>query len=276
MSALDLFLDYPFLQRALLAAIVVSILCAILGVLLVLRGLSLLGDGIAHISLSGVALGLVLGVYPLGMALVAAVLGALAIQALRSRQIVRGDTAIGILFTAGLAFGILLISKGRGMSVDLASYLFGNILAVSQNDILMIVGVAAGLALVFALLQKELMYVTFDEEAARLSGLPVGALNLAFTILTAASIVIAARVVGVLLVSALLVVPAATSLQFSRSFRGALVLAVAAGLLSVLLGVYAAAAYGYPTGASVALAATSVFAVAALARGGLRRLVEKA
>jgi zinc transport system permease protein len=272
MSAIDLFLTYPFLQRALLAALIVAVLCAVLGVYIVLRGLSLLGDGLAHISLAGVALGLVLGVYPLATALVAAILGALVIQALRSRQIVRGDTAIGILFTAGLAVGILLISRQRGAGIDLTSYLFGNLLAVTPTDVYIIAGVGAGLLLLFGLLHKELFYITFSEEAARLSGVRVGLLNVLFTIVTAASIVVAARIVGVLLVSALLVVPAATSLQFARSFRGAIALSVLCGLASVLIGVFAAAEYGAPTGASVALASTGVFAVGVLVRAGIARL----
>lgn len=271
-DAIQLFLDYPFMRRALLAALAVAILAAVLGVYVVLRGLSLLGDGLAHISLTGVALGFVLGIYPLLMALVAAIVGAVLIQTLRSREVVRGDTAIGILFTAGLALGILIISQGPGTGVALESYLFGNILAVSAQDVTMIAVVAAVLLATFALLHKEMLYVTFNEEAARLSGLPVGVLNVVFTVVTAASIVVAARVVGVLLVSALLVVPAATSLQLARSFRGALLFSVIAGVASVLVGVLAAAQYGTPTGASIALASNAVFGATVLAKSSIERL----
>lgn len=260
MSAVDLFLAYPFLQRALLAALVVAVLCAVLGVYVVLRGLSLLGDGLAHISFAGVAIGLVVGIYPLGVALVAAIVGALAIHTLRARNVVRGDTAIGILFTAGLALGILLVSRHRGLGVDVTSYLFGNLLAVTAADLTLVSLIGTALVVVFGLMQKEFFYVTFNEEAARLSGLPVGLLNVLFTTLTAASIVMAARIVGILLVSALLVVPAATSLQFARSFRGAIALSVAFGLASVLAGVWAATEYGYATGASIALTSTLLFA----------------
>lgn len=266
MSAIDLFLDYPFMQRALLAALIVAALCATLGVYVVLRGLSLLGDGLAHISFAGIALGLVLGLYPLALALVAAVLGALAIHALRSKEIVRGDTAIGILFTAGLAVGILLVSRNRGIGADLASYLFGNLLSVSAQDVVLVAGVAAVLLALLLLLHKELFYATFSEEAARLSGLPVGALNVVFMAATAASIVVASRIVGVLLVSALLIVPAATALQLGRSFRATLAWSVGFGLFSVAAGVFAAAQWGLATGASVALASTLVFVVVTLAK----------
>lgn len=267
MNAIELFLAYPFLQRALLAALVVALLCGVLGVYVVLRGMSLLGDGLAHLSLAGVALGLVLGVYPLGLALVFAIAGALVIQALRSRGLVRGDTAIGILFTAGLAFGILVISRNRGTGIDLATYLFGNLLTVTPTDLALIGGLAIAFVAVFLALQKELLYVTFSEEAARLSGLPVRALDVAFTVLTAASIVVASRIVGILLVSALLVVPAATALLLARSFRGALLLAVGFGTVAVLAGVFAAAQWGTPTGASVALASAGLFGVVVSIRG---------
>ena len=266
MNAVDLFLDYPFLQRALLAALIVAALCGALGVYVVLRGLSLLGDGLAHLSFAGVALGLVLGIYPLGLALVAAVGGALVIQALRSREIVRGDTAIGIMFTAGLALGILLISKNRGAGVDLTSYLFGNLLSVSSVDVVLVGAVAALLLAILLAFHKELFYVTFSEEAARLSGLPVGALNVLFTAATAASIVVAARIVGVLLVSALLVVPAASSLQLGRSFRATMAISVLFGLASVLVGVFVATQYGLATGATIALASSALFAATLGAR----------
>lgn len=261
-TPLDLVINYPFLQRALLAALVVAALAGLLGIYVVLRGLSLIGDGLAHISFAGVALGLTLGIYPLGFALVFAIIGALIIQALRTSGKVRGDTAIGILFTAGLAFGIIVISKQKGFGVDLTTYLFGNILAVTNADLILVGAVALGLLVVFALLRKEFFYVTFSEEAARLSGLPVGALNVLFTVLTAATIVVAARLVGILLVSALLIVPAATSLQFARSFRFALALSVVVGLVSVLVGLYVAIAYGLATGASIALSSTLIFGLA--------------
>ena len=266
MSAVDLLLSYSFLQRALLAALLVALLCGVLGVYVVLRGLAMLGDGLAHISFAGVAIGLVAGVYPLAVALVVAVAGAFAIQALRSRDVVRTDTAVGILFTAGLALGILVVSRGRAGGVDIGSYLFGNLLAVTAGDLWLVGGASVALLALFALFQKELLYVTFSEEAAKLSGLPVAALNALFTVATAMSVVVAARIVGVLLVSALLVVPAAASLQATRSFRGTLVASVLYGLASVLLGTVAALQWDLATGATIALASTGLFGVAVLAR----------
>lgn len=261
MTALEYFLAYDFARWQLLAALVVALLCSALGVYVVLRGMSMLGDGLAHISFAGIALGLVLGLHPLPVAFALALAGALVIQALRSRQIVRGDAAIGILFTAGLALGVLLVSKAGGTGVNAQAYLFGNLASVQRQDAWLVSGLGLLLVLVLALFHKELLSITFHEEAARLSGVPVALVNTLFTALTAASIVVAARVVGVLLVSALLVVPAAASLQLARSFRAAVLLSVGFGLLSVLAGVYASTEHGLPTGASVALAATLLFAL---------------
>ncbi len=271
MSALDLFITYDFLRWAALGAVLVAILCATLGVLVVLRGLSLLGDGLAHLSFAGVAVGLAVGFYPLAFALVAAIGGAILIHILREKQIVKGDTAIGILFTAGLSFGVIVISATRGLTINIHSYLFGSLLAIQRLDLVIIAGVGGALLLTLAALYKEFFYMTFSEEAARMSGLPVNVLNILFVSLTAASIVVAARIVGVLLVSALLIVPAATGLQFARSFRGALMLSTGFGILSVLIGLYASAANGFATGASIALASTILFALAVLGKALVQR-----
>lgn len=243
-----------------------------LGVYVVLRGMSMLGDGLAHISFAGVALGLALGVYPLGAALAMAVAGALLIQALGARRLVRSDAAIGILFTAGLALGVVVVSKAGGVGANAQAYLFGNLASVQPSDAWLVAGTGALLVLVFALLHKELLAVTFHEETARVSGVPTGALNVVFMVLTAAGIVVASRVVGVLLVSALLVVPAASALQVARSFRGAILTSIAFALAGVLAGVYASTAWGTSTGASIALACTGLFALALAAKGLLARL----
>ncbi len=266
MSAIDLILQYPFMQRALLGAIVVAVLCGALGVYVVLRGLSMLGDGLAHVSFAGVALGLALGVYPLPLALAAAVGGAVLVHALRSRDILRADAAIGVLFTAGLSAGLVLVSATGGVGVSAEAYLFGNLLSVTTRDLAVVGGLGAAFLALLALLRKELLYTTLSEEAARLGGVPVDAISIAFMALTAASIVLAARIVGVLLVSALLVVPAASALQIARSFRSALAWSVTIALAAALAGTWAAAEFGLATGASIALASTILFAAVVATR----------
>lgn len=270
MTPLEQVLRYEYLQHAILGGLLVALVCAILGVFVVLRGLSLLGDGLAHVSFGGVALGLTLGLYPLPMALLFSVGGALAIHVLRERRIVRGDTAIGILFTAGLAFGILLVSRGN-VGGSVTSYLFGTILAVQATDLQVVVGVGAGLLLLLGLFQKEFFAMTYSEEAATVAGLPTRFLNVLFMALTAAAIVVASRMVGVLLVSALLIVPAAASLQLARGFRNAIVLSAALGLLAVALGFWVAIANGVAVGASIALSSCALFVLAAVAKPLLRR-----
>ncbi len=262
---------YDFMQRALVAGLLVAVVASVLGVFNVLRGMSLVSDGLAHVSLAGVALGLVLGLSPIWIALLAAVGGGLSIQALRARQLVKSDTAIGIIFSAGLAVGIALISHGGALNVNVGNYLFGSILAVTGTD-LVTVAVAGAVVLAGLLVfYKEMLYLAFDEEAAHVSGLPVSTLNAAFTILTAIAVVLVVRIVGVLLVSALMIVPAAASLQVARSFRSALALSVGLGMASVVAGLYASFVMDVASGAAIALASTLVFVVVLVARAIARR-----
>lgn len=260
----ELFFEYAFLQRAIFAALIIAVLSGVLGVYVVLRGLSMLGDGIAHISFAGVAIGLAFGIYPLGFALLAAILGALAIHFLQTYGLVKSDAAIGILFTAGLALGILIVSAGPGFGTSVHTFLFGNLLAVTERDLWFIGILAVVLVALLVALRKELFYVTFSPEAARISGVPVGALDVIFTIVVASTIVVAVRIVGVLLVSALLVVPAASALQVARSFRTALAASVAFAVAGVLAGVYFSVPFGTATGASIALATTLFFVLSTM------------
>lgn len=262
---------YDFMVRALAAGLVVALVAAVLGVFNVLRGMALVSDGLAHVSLAGVAIGLVAGLYPLWTALVAAILGGLAIQFLRERNLAKSDTAIGIVFSAGLAIGIALISRGGGLNVNVGNYLFGSILAVTRADLLTVATAGAVLLLALVVFYKEMLYLAFNEDAARVSGLPVGGLNAAFTILTAIAVVLSARVVGVLLVSALMIVPAASGLQLARSFRGALVLSVLLGMVSVIVGLYASFVLDIASGAAIAIASAALFVVVSVARGLVRR-----
>ncbi len=259
MSALELLLTYPFLQRALVAALMVAVVCGFLGVFVVLRGMSMLGDGIAHMSFAGVAIGLATGFYPFYVALATAVAGAMLLHFLRANAIVKGDTAIGILFTAGLAIGVVIVSMSSGFSAGIHTYLFGSLLTISRLDVAFVFAVGAALLVLFALFYKEFFYLTVSEEAAAVSGLPVAFLNVLFTAVAAAAIVAAARVVGILLVSALLIVPAASSLQIARSFRGVITLSIGLAVAAVIAGVLAAAEYGIATGGAIALASTVLF-----------------
>jgi zinc transport system permease protein len=263
----------PWMQTAFLAGILVACLGGLLGVFLVLRQMSLLGDGLAHVSFGGVAIGLVFGFYPLGAALLFSILGALAIHFLRERQIVKGDTAIGILFTTGFAIGVTLLSANRALrGINIEGYLFGSsILTISQQDLHVVLWVGAALVVLLLAFYKEFFSMTFSEEAAKVTGLPVRTLNVVFVALAAATIVVAARVVGVLLVSALLIIPAASALQWARSFRFAIALSMILGTLSVVLGLFLSVVADWAPGGSVALVAGAFFILALTTRKLLRR-----
>ena len=260
MSFLADLVEYEFLRNALFAGLLVATICATLGVYLVLRNMSLLGDGLAHISFGGVAIGLAAGLLPFWSALVAAILGAVTIHLLRERGLMKGDAAIGILFTAGLATGVLVISATQGL-VNVHGYLFGSLLAIPREDLWLIGGVGAALVLLLLVFHREFFYMTYSEEAARVSGLPVHFLNLLFVSLTAAAIVSAARVTGVLLVSALIIVPASSALQLGRSFAATILWSIGFGLLSVVLGLGVSVEYGTAPGATIALANIGLFAL---------------
>jgi zinc transport system permease protein len=266
-SFYGVFADNAFMLRALEAGLVVALVAAVLGVFNVLRGLSLVSDGLAHVSLGGVALGLLLGFFPIGIAIGSAILGGLAIQVMRERGYAKSDAAIGIIFSTGLAIGIAIISHGgSGLTRDVGSYLFGSILTSTQQDIVTVTIGAAVVLVALLAFYKEMLYLAFNEEAARVSGLPVSALNAIFTILTAVSVVLAARVVGVLLVSALMIVPASSALHLARSFRAALAISVVLGMVSVVVGLYASYAVDIATGPAIALASTAMFVIALVAR----------
>jgi len=251
-------LQYGFMQRAFLAGILTAVLCAVVGVFLVLRRMSLLGDGLAHISFGGIAAGLLFGVQPLVSALVFSVLSALGIQQLKKMK-VYGDAAIAIFFSFGLALGVAILSFAHGFNADLFSYLFGSILAVSEADILLIA--AAGVATLAALylFYKELFFITFDEESARAAGLPVDTLNNLLVVLTAVTVVLSLRIVGILLVSSFIVIPASTALLVCKGFRQAIAVSAAISVFSVIAGLVLAYYFNIAAGGAIVLVLVALF-----------------
>lgn len=258
------FLQYSFVQRAFLAGSFVAVLCAVLGLFLVLRKMSLIGDGLAHVSFGSFALGLFLGVHPLYVAIPVAVLGAWLVLKISERAKVYGDAAIGIVSAVGIAGGVMLASLSGGFNVDLFSYLFGSILSISAAEVWLSVAMSAAVLVAVLLFYHDLFSITFDEEHARVSGIRADWLNLLLAVLTAVSVVLSVRVVGVMLVSSLLILPAVTALQVARGFRGALMLGAFTAVLSVIVGITASFFLNLPTGASVVMV-NLLFFLAALA-----------
>lgn len=247
------FLNYEFIQRAYFAGSFVAALCAMLGLLLVLRKLSLIGDGLSHVSFGAVALGLFFGIYPFYLAVPIVVFASYLILKLNEKAKIYGDAAIGIVSSVGIAGGVILASLANGFNVDLFSYLFGNVLAISSQEVWLSVGLSLLVLLVIILLYNDLFSTTFDETFARVSGVRTERINIILTFLTAITVVLAIKVVGVMLVSALLILPAVTALQIVKGFKGAMIAAVILSVLSVIIGITVSFFADLPAGASIVM-----------------------
>ena len=260
------FLEYSFMHRAFAAGAVTALICPAIGVFLVPRRLSLIADTLAHVALAGVALGLFLGISPVLGALVVTLGGAVGMERLRSRGALQGDAALAVFLSGGFALAVVLISLAQGFNADLFAILFGSILTVSPTDVWVIAALGALVVATVGTFYKQLLAITLNEDLARTSGVPVGALNLVLTILTALTTVVAMRMVGVLLVSAMIVIPTLTGFALGRSFRKATAIAIGMALLSVVLGLIAAYYFRLAAGGAVVLTALLLFALASLIR----------
>jgi zinc transport system permease protein len=258
--------EREFMRLALAAGVVVGASAPLVGTFLVHKRLSLLGDGLGHVAFAGVGAGLLLGVWPVWTALVAAVAGSLALERLRARGHTGGDLALALFFYGGLAAGAVLASRaGAGASVN--SYLFGSVLTVTRADVATIALVGAAVVATVAVCGRALFAIVLDEEVARVAGLPVDALNAVLAALTAVVVVAAMRVVGILLVAALMVLPVASAQVVARSFRATLAWSSAIGVGAVVAGLVAARAWGVAPGGSIVLVAAAVHLVAATVVG---------
>lgn len=257
-------LGYTFMQRALVASVLIGTVSAVIGVYVVLRGLAFIGAGIAHASFGGVALGFLIGVNPVLTAVLFSLLTAWGIAWTSRRAEVKEDTAIGVFFAASMALGILFIGLMHNYNVDLFGYLFGSVLAVTAEDLRLSLLLGAVVLLTVGLFYKELLFITFDQEMARVSGLPAGALYVLLLSLMALTIVLSIKVVGIILVSALVVIPAAAAYQLTEDFRRMMVLAVLIGNLSAIAGLFLSYVLDTPSGATMVLTATLVFFLSSL------------
>lgn len=264
-------LSYDFIQRALLASAVVGLVAPLVGVFLVQRRLALIGDGIGHVALAGVAVGVVTGQAPVWTALVASVLAGVAIELIRARGGPGGDTALAIVFYGGIAAGVVILSRvPRGTSTSLTGYLFGSITTVSAGELVTFVVLAAVVAMVLGVLWPWFFAVAQDEEYAVARGMPVLPLNLLLSSLVAVTVVVSMRVVGLLLISALMVVPNATGQILGRSFAGAVRWAVGLGVVSAVGGVVASYYADSPSGATIVVLAVGLFVLVAIGASVIR------
>ncbi|MBQ0994368.1 metal ABC transporter permease [Micromonospora sp. PSH03] len=266
--------QYPYMQRALIGALVIGLAAPALGIYLVQRRLALIGDGVGHVALTGVGAGLLLNRSPVLVAVIAATIGAIAIEIVRARGRTSGDLALALLFYGGIAGGVLLVGLSDATSANLNAYLFGSLTTISPADLTTIAVLGAAILVTMIGLRPALFAVSHDEEYARVSGLPVRTLNLLIAVATAVTVTIAMRAVGVLLISALMVVPVATAQQVTRGFRSTMAAAMALGLFAAGSGVWVAATADTAPGASVVLVAIASFLVVAVA-GAVWRAVRR-
>ncbi|MGD9577397.1 MAG: metal ABC transporter permease [Syntrophorhabdus sp.] len=246
-------LSHGFIQRALMAGSFIAILCATLGTFLVLRRFSLIGDGLAHVTFGGVAVGLFLRVYPMYVAIPIVMISSLGILKLVEKARLYGDAAIGIVSSLGIAWGILLASAAGGFNIDLFSYLFGNILTISTAEVISSILLSLVLILIIWFYYHELLSITFDEESAKVSGIKTKTINGILVLLTSMTVVLAMRVVGIMLISSLLILPPVTALQVAKGFKMTIVIASACGVISVILGIFLSLALDLPTGATIVI-----------------------
>jgi zinc transport system permease protein len=251
--------QYSFMVRAFEAGLIIAVIAPLIGIFLVLRRYSLIADALAHISLAGVAVGLITKINPIITATITSIGASFAIERLRTSRKVYGESALALFLSGGLAIAVTLISLSGGFSVDLFSYLFGSIVTVKQSDIFVIFTLGL-LAIVLILgFYKQLVYVSFDEETAQVTGINTKAINTLLIILTAVTVSVSMRIVGILLISALIVIPVITALQFKKSFKGTLIIAEIISLFSVVSGIFASYYLNIAAGGAIVLVALIIF-----------------
>jgi zinc transport system permease protein len=264
-SILDL-LGYPFFRNALIGGMFAAATCASVGLFLILKKEVMIGDGIAHTAFGGVALGLLLGINPLFTALGVSVLAVLGISYMRRKGIAPSDSAIAVMLALGFSTGLVIISFAGGFNVELFSFLFGSILTIDQADLLSVSGIGL-LVLAFLLLfRRELLSMVFDENDSRVMGIPTTKLSFGFDLLVAATIILSIKVIGIILVGALLVLPGLSALQFRTSFRKTIIASVGFSVVSTVLGIFISALIDVATGGLIVLVSALCFLLAIVYR----------
>jgi zinc transport system permease protein len=265
-SALPYPFELGFMQRGLVAGLAVGVFAPMIGTFLVQKRMSLIGDGIGHVAFAGVGAGLIAGVWPVWTALAFAVGGALGVEWLRSRRRASGDLAIALFFYSGIALGVVLVSLGGGLNANLLTYLFGQPLTVNDSELAVIIVLGVVIVAAMLALRRVLFAVVTDEDWSRVSGLPVGFVNNVLAVLTAVAVVAAMRIVGILLIAAMMVLPVASGQVLARSFGSTLRWSIAVSVGSVIAGLAASRLWGTAPGGTIVLIAAAVFAVVAVVR----------
>ena len=257
-------LEFPFMQRAFLAAGFAAVVCALVGSFVVLKGLAFMGDAVAHSSLAGMSVAYFLGSNIFWGALGWAIPASLLITFISRRANLRLDASIGIIFASGFALGIILMSRVTGYAADLFGLLFGNVLGISWAEVALIGGIAAAVSLVIAAFYKELLFTSYDATMSAASGIPVRFMQYLLPVLVGVTTVASLKAVGIVLVLALLVTPAATAMLLARRMPSIMAYSVTVGLIATVLGLYLSFYANLPSGPSIVLVATGLFLLALL------------
>ena len=265
MNVLQMF-SYPFMQRALIAGVLVSLCAALLGVSLVLKRYSMIGDGLSHVSFGALAIAVALGVTPLWFSIPVVILAAFLLLRVADNPRWNSDAAIAAMSASSLAIGILVISRTTGMTTDVDNYMFGSVLAMSKADVALSVVLCLAVLVLFILFYHKLFAVTFDESFSRATGLKVERYNTLLAILTALTIVLGMRMMGAMLISSLVIFPALTAMRLFRSFRGVVVCAAVTSVLCFCAGLTISFAFSTPVGATVVAANLTLFLLSCLFR----------
>jgi zinc transport system permease protein len=262
--------QYSFMVRAFIAGLIIAAVAPVIGSFLVVRRYSLIADTLSHVALSGVAIGLLLGVQPLFTTVAVTMLAALCIEWLRTKSAIPAEAILAMFLPAGLALSIVLISLAHGFNTNLFNFLFGSITTVRPDEIWLILSL--GLVTIFTViyLYKQFLYASFDEESARVSGIPVGRINTILVLLTAITVSLSMRIVGILLIGALMVIPVTSAIQLARSFRESIFLSVGFAMVAVIFGLLLSYHYNLPAGGAIVLLSFFIFGLVALIK---RRLV---
>ncbi len=253
-------LYFGFMQKAIISGIAIALLCSVVGLFLVLRRYSLFGDAVAHSSFGGIAAGLLAGIYPLWTAYIVSLASALIITRIRQKFDISGEAAVAVLLSSGIAVGLILISLSGGLTTDIFSFLFGSILLVSTENTILILSLTGSILIVILLLYRNLIYSTFNEEQARVSGIPVEKINYLIVFLAGITVVTSIQLVGILLISALFVIPNVTAIMYRRGFKQTALVSISFAVFSVVAGIILSYVFDITPSGAIVLLLIAIFA----------------
>lgn len=264
--------SYTFIVRALIVGTLVALCAALLGVSLVLKRYSMIGDGLSHVGFGALSVSLALNVAPLQVSLPVVALAAFLLLRLSERSVIKGDAAIALVSSSAIAIGIIVVSMTTGMNVDVYNYMFGSILAMSQNDVILSIAVSAVVLVLFVMFYNKLFAVTFDESFAKATGIRAERYNMLIALLTSLVIVVGMRMMGAMLISSLIIFPALTAMRVFRSFKSVVVCAAAVSVVCFFVGIMISFAWSVPVGAGIVVVNLVAFLLFSLLKLTIKRV----